>query len=215
MAEPTRGLFIVFEGVEGSGKSTHVRRLSERLLLAGIPHRVTREPGGTASAERIRQVVLDPSLAIGPVAELFLILAARAEFVREIVQPALARGEVVLADRYELSTFAYQGIARGLGLERVRQLNSVATGGLKPDAIMLLEIDSATGLRRKETEADRMEREDEAFHQDVEAAYRQLADSEPNVIRIDTSGDRQRVEGQIDATLATRWPAVFDSLRAK
>jgi len=212
MPDGGRGLFIVFEGVEGSGKSTHIRLLSERLLAAGVPHRVTREPGGTASAERIRNVVLDPALQIGPVAELLLILAARAEFVRDVVEPSLARGEVVLADRYELSTFAYQGIARGLGLELVRQLNAVATGGLKPDAILLLEVDSATGLGRKETEADRMESEDLAFHEAVESAYRQLADSEPGVIRVDTSGARDEVESEIDATLAARWPATFGDL---
>ena len=212
MREGGRGLFIVFEGVEGSGKSTHIRLLSERLLAAGVPHRVTREPGGTAAAERIRGVVLDPALEIGPVAELLLILAARAEFVRDIVDPSLARGEIVLADRYELSTFAYQGIARGLGLELVRRLNAVATGGLKPDAIVLLEVDSAVGLGRKETEADRMESEDLAFHEAVEAAYRQLAESEPNVIRIDTSRDRSEVEAAIDATLASRWPEAFSHL---
>lgn len=212
MREGGRGLFIVFEGVEGSGKSTHIRSLSERLLAAGIPHRVTREPGGTASAERIRGVVLDPALEIGPVAELLLILAARAEFVRDVVGPSLDRGDIVLADRYELSTFAYQGIARGLGLELVRQLNAVATGGLKPDAIVLLEVDSAVGLGRKETAADRMESEDLAFHEAVEAAYRQLAESEPSVIRIDTSRDRAQVESEIDRTLTSRWPGVFGDL---
>jgi len=212
MSDDGRGLFIVFEGVEGSGKSTHVRLLSDRLLEAGIPHRVTREPGGTASAERIRSVVLDPALTIGPEAELLLILAARAEFVRDIVEPSLARGEIVLADRYELSTYAYQGIARGLGLERVRQLNAVATGGLKPDAILLLEVDSATGLGRKETEADRMESEDAAFHAAVEAAYRQLAETEADVTRIDTSRECDAVAGEIDAILAERWPEAFGAL---
>jgi dTMP kinase len=213
MIEGGRGLFIVFEGVEGSGKSTHVRLLSERLLEAGVHHRVTREPGGTATAERIRSVVLDPALEIGPEAELLLILAARAEFVRDVVEPSLARGEIVLADRYELSTYAYQGIARGLGLERVRELNAVATGGLKPDAILLLEVDSATGLGRKETEVDRMESEDAAFHEAVEAAYRHLAETEPDVIRIDTSRDCAVVEREIDATLVAGWPAEFGSLR--
>lgn len=212
MSGKERGLFIVFEGVEGSGKSTHVRLLSERLLAAGIPNRVAREPGGTASAERIRSVVLDPSLEIGPVAELLLILAARAEFVRDVVEPSLARGEIVLADRYELSTYAYQGIARGLGLELVKRLNEVATGGLKPDAIILLQVDSTAGLARKETEADRMESEDLAFHQAVEAAYQQLSASEPDVIPIDSSGERDAVESEIDSTLATRWPDVFAAL---
>ena len=207
-----RGLFIVFEGVEGSGKSTHVRRLSERLMAAGISHRVTREPGGTESAERIRSVVLDPTLEIGPEAELLLILAARAEFVRDIVEPSLADGEIVVGDRYELSTYAYQGIARGLGLERVKELNALATGGLKPDAIVLLEVDSAAGLARKETAADRMESEDAAFHEAVEAAYQKLAETEPNVIRIDTSRSCEVVAAEIDAVLATRWPERFSAL---
>ena len=131
------GLFIVFEGVEGAGKTTHLRRLSRRLDRLGIAHIVVREPGGTPVGERIRDIVLDPGSELFPETELLLLLAARAEFVRRVVEPALARGELVLGDRYELSTFAYQGVAREIGLEVAREINEFATSGLRPDGTVL------------------------------------------------------------------------------
>ncbi len=203
------GLFIVFEGVEGAGKSSHARRLSERLDEAGIPCRLVREPGGTEAGERIRRIVLDPALEISAEAELFLILAARAEFVRRVVRPALEAGEVVVADRYELSTFAYQGVGRGLGLETVRGLNRVATGGLRPDAVVLLAVDPEAGLRRKSGEADRMERAGRPFHRRVARAYRELAEDDPDVLVVDSGRPVEAVEADILAALAVRWPETF------
>lgn len=205
-----RGLFIVFEGVEGAGKSTQLRRLADRLDRSGEACRVVREPGGTDVGERIRETVLDPDLGVEAETELLLMLAARAEFVRKIVQPALARGEIVLADRYELSTFAYQGLARGLGLERVRELNRFATGGLTPDATVLLLLDPSLGAaRRGEASGDRMELEGEDFHRRVGDAYRKLARTEPGVVPVDGDAPVEAVAQRIHAALASRWPDRF------
>lgn len=169
-----------------------------------------REPGGTEAGERIRSVVLAPELEVAAETELLLLLAARAEFVRRRVEPALARGEVVLADRYELSTFAYQGMARGLGLERVRSLNRFATGGRRPDATLVLLVDPEEGRRRRgDRPADRMEREDDAFHAEVARAYERLAREEPGAVAVDGSGSPDEVERRIVERLADRWPSVF------
>lgn len=204
------GLFLVLEGVEGSGKTTQARRLARRLGDRGVGHTVVREPGGTEAGERIRDVVLDPDLDVAPETELLLLLAARAEFVRRRVEPALARGEVVLADRYQLSTFAYQGVARGLGLERVRALNRFATGGRSPDATLVLLVGPEEGRRRRaDLPADRMEREDAAFHEEVARAYERLAREEPGVVAVDGSGSPDRVEERILDVLSARWPSLF------
>lgn len=204
-----RGFFLVLEGVEGAGKSTHARRLADRLREAGVPARLAREPGGTEVGERIREVVLDPDLEMVPEAELLLLLAARAQFVREVVRPALERGEVVVADRYELSTLAYQGVARGLGLERVRALNDFATGGLAPDAVVLLRVEPEEGLRRKRGKADRMERETGPFHRRVAEAYGELVRELPGAVVVDTDASRDTVEARILQELAARWPETF------
>lgn len=204
------GLFVVLEGIEGSGKSTQVARLARRLEARGVEHTVLREPGGTEAGERIRSVVLDPELEVAPETELLLILAARAEFVRRRVEPALARGEVVLADRYELSTFAYQGLARDLGLERVRKMNRFATGGLEPDVTLVLLVDPDEGRRRRaDLPADRMEGEGEAFHDAVARAYERLAREEPGVVAVDGSGPPEAVEERVMEVLSSRWPSVF------
>lgn len=201
---------MVLEGVEGSGKTTQAGRLARRLEARGVAHTVVREPGGTEAGERIRRVVLDPELEVAPETELLLILAARAEFVRRRVEPALARGEVVLADRYELSTLAYQGIARGLGLERIRLLNRFATGGRRPDVTVVLLVDPEEGRRRAaDLPADRLEREGASFHEEVARAYRRLVREEPGVVAVDGTGSPSEVEERILEELAARWPPVF------
>lgn len=210
-----KGLFLVFEGVEGAGKTTLARWLGGRLAEAGVPSRVVREPGGTSAGERVRDVVLDPELEMSAEMELLLVLAARAEFVRRVVRPALEAGEVVIADRYELSTFAYQGIARGLGLDRVKPLNAFATGGLSPDAVFLLEVDPREGLERKARglarveRLDRLEREGERFLRRVAEAYSRLAESEPNVIRVSTTGSVEEVREAVVEELTRRFPETF------
>lgn len=193
--------------MEASGKSTQARRLAARLEEARIAHQLLREPGGTEAGERIRELVLDPALELTPRTELLLMLAARAQFVRRRVAPALERGEIVLADRYELSTFAYQGLARGLGLERVRRLNRFATGGLRPDLTLVLLVEAGEVRdRRRGSRPDRMEGEGESFHAAVDRAYRRLAREEPGVEAVDGSGSPEEVEERILSVLAERWP---------
>ena len=205
----TGGLLIAFEGGEGAGKSTHLRRLTERLDRLGVAHLLVREPGGTPAGERIRQIVLDPQTPIFAETELLLYLASRAEFVRRVVRPALERGELVLADRFEMSTYAYQGLARGLGLERVRDLNAFATGGLKPDGTILLALDADVGRGRQRGQADRLEQEHADFHRAVAKAYASLAESEPGVITIMSDGPVDDVQERLWEALSSRWPRRF------
>jgi dTMP kinase len=205
----TRGLFIAFEGGEGAGKSTHLRRLTERLDRLGVAHLLVREPGGTPAGERIRKVVLDPETPVFAETELLLYLASRAEFVRRVVGPALDRGELVLADRFEMSTYAYQGVARGLGLERVRELNAFATGGLKPDGTVLLSLDPDVGRGRQTGAWDRLEQEHAEFHRAVAGAYAELAESEPGVITVRSDGSVEEVQDRLWAELSARWPDRF------
>ncbi len=207
--EGRAGLFIVFEGVEGAGKTTHLRRLSRRLDQLGIAHVVVREPGGTPAGERIRDIILDPGSELFPETELLLLLAARAEFVRRVVAPALQRGELVLGDRYELSTLAYQGGARGIGIDRAREINAFATEGLRPDGTVLLRVDPESGRGRKTDAADRMELESAAFHRAVADAYDELAESEPDVMTVDSGDAPDVVQRRIWKMLTERWPHRF------
>lgn len=210
----TRAPFVVFEGVEGAGKSTQIERVAERLRGSGVPFLLAREPGGTAVGERIREVVLDGGLEMSAEAELLLVLAARAEFVRRLVRPALASGKLVLADRYELSTFAYQGGGRELGIDRVRGLNAFATEGLAPDLTILLLVAPDLGRGRQSGEPDRLEREDAAFHQRVAVAYEELAATDESVVVVRTEVAPDQVHEQIWDELARRWPERFGGGRA-
>lgn len=175
---PTRrkGLFVVLEGPDKSGKSTQARLLVEALRARGRDVLHTREPGGTAAAEAIRKVLLDPGLHVSPTAELFLYEASRAQHTDEVLRPALAAGKVVVCERYTMSTDAYQGVARGLGLKTTGPLNKAATRGLKPDLTIVVDIpDGEFGNRDKTRELDRLEREDASFRVKVRRAYRTLA----------------------------------------
>jgi dTMP kinase len=181
------GLFVTFEGGEGSGKSTQLARLAARLRTSGIEPLVTREPGGTPLAEGVRALLLDPERHPGPAAEAFLMEAARADLVATTIVPALAAGRVVLCDRYDDSTLAYQGAGRGIDLGLLRAMNRTATGGLTPDLTLLFDLDAELGLaRRRETAAamNRLDREPLDFHRRVRAAYLELAAREPSRIRI-------------------------------
>lgn len=211
--EARRGVFVVLEGVEGAGKTTQVRLLGEWLAERGIDHRLTREPGGTPVGEAIREVVLGRAdLDVPAESELLLILAARAAFVRDVVRPALARGEVVVADRYEASTFAYQGYGRGLELEAVRRLNAFATGGLRPDGLVVLDVPVSEGGARQRREgkaADRMEREGEAFLERVAEGYRSLVDGAPAARRVDAMGTPGAVQERVRDALRELLPETF------
>jgi len=168
-----RGLFVVLEGGEGAGKSTLARTLATRLEAAGHTVVATREPGGTAAGERVRELL---SLPLTPWAEAFAFLAARAQIVAEVIRPALERGSVVISDRFAASTFAYQGYGRGLDLDLLRAANAAATGGLEPDITLLLSVPAAVGLARQARHDDRVLTGAEAlaFHTRVHAGYAAL-----------------------------------------
>ncbi|HVD11396.1 MAG TPA: dTMP kinase [Gaiellaceae bacterium] len=167
-------MFISFEGVDGSGKTTQVALLADSLRGEGRNVVATREPGGTPAGERIRELLLEGG-EIAPWTEAALFAAARAQLVDEVIRPALARGADVICDRYIDSSLAYQGIARGLGVERVLELNLLATSGLLPDRTFFLAISPEDTTGRKDAEPDRIEREGDEFAAIVDQGYRELA----------------------------------------
>lgn len=185
-----RGLFFTFEGVEGSGKTTQLRRLAASLRRAGQRVTETREPGGTSLGEAIRSILLTTrDQAMAAEAELFLYLASRAQLSRECIHPSLEAGIIVVCDRFTDATVAYQGYGRGLDLSRIAPMNRVATGGLTPDLTILLDLDPREGLRRvrargqvplPEPFLDRLESEALDFHDRVQHGYLHLAREEPD-----------------------------------
>ena len=181
-----KGKLITIEGIDGAGKSTLADALAG-AIAGRVPVELLREPGGVDLSERIRALVKDPGIEVGAAAEALLYAAARAQLVHERLLPLLHSGAVVLLDRFVDSSLAYQGAARGLGVERVRQVNLMATGGLTPDRTLLLRIDPASGRLRQSgrgEEPDRLEREAEEFFDRVAGAYDALAASEPERIRV-------------------------------
>lgn len=205
--------FIVLEGVEGSGKSTQIRLLSAWLAGMEVPHTSTREPGGTAVGEAIRGVLLDrDGLEMPAETELMLMLAARAAFVREVVSPALARGETVLADRFDLSTFAYQGFGRGLDLEQVKQMNAFATGGVEPDLYLVLDLPAEEGTQRQARDGktlDRIEKAGTGFLQRVREGYRVLSEGEGRVQVVNARGTPEEVHARLRGLLQGNFPETF------
>jgi dTMP kinase len=167
-------MFVTFEGVDGSGKTTQTRLLAEQLRAEGREVVETREPGGTPLGERIRELLLE-SERVAPWAETTLFAAARAQLVADVIRPALARGADVVCDRYIDSSLAYQGLARGLGVDRVLELNLLVTGGLLPDQTFLIDIPVEEAVRRSGSRPDRIEREGQGFAAQVDQAYRELA----------------------------------------
>jgi dTMP kinase len=186
-ADRARGLFLTLEGPDGSGKSTQTRLLGARLEAAGVPHIVTREPGGTPVGEAVRQILLH-ARELSPVAQADALLfnAARAQQVAEVIRPALARGLVVVCDRFNDSTLAYQGYGSGMPLEDLRVLGRFATGGLVPDLTILIDLPVDVGLRRKTGEEITRfeERKDVEFHRRVRAGFLEMAAAEPGRWRI-------------------------------
>jgi dTMP kinase len=187
-----RGLFLTFEGPEGSGKSTQSRLLAARLRAMGHDALETAEPGGTPIGLQIRRVLLDArNHELCPTAELLLMFACRAQNVDQRILPALAAGRIVISDRFTDSTLVYQGAARGLGPEVVYEVDRIACRGLVPDLTLVIDIDTETGLRRaasrnRETQAveTRMEEQDLSFHRKVREAYHHLASDEPGRVRL-------------------------------
>ena len=216
---PRAGRLIALEGAEGVGKTTQLRRLERHLADAGVPVLALREPGGTPAGDAIRELLLHSAHDIAPAAEALLFMASRAELVARAVRPALARGEVVLLDRFFLSTYAYQIEGRGLPEGEVRAANALAVGGLVPDLTLLL--DSPHGQERvmRRPVRDRMERSGEEFHERVQGAFRRFADerwqrAHPEcgpVVLVDASGPVDDVFRRLLHELSTRWPESFPS----
>lgn len=205
-----KGLFITLEGPEGAGKSTQIKRLCDWLEAGGHAVLCTRNPGGTAIGQQIRQVLLDPAnKAMVPMAELMLYAADRAQHVQEIVMPALATGTIVVCDRFGDSTLAYQGYGRGLDLTLLRALNEMATGGLRPDLTLLLDLPSEVGLERvaKARAIDRLEDEAIAFHHRLRDGYLALAAAEPDRFAItDATASPDAVHAALVAAVAPHLP---------
>lgn len=184
------GLFVTFEGIEGSGKSTQVARLEFSLRLERRPVVRTREPGGTELAEAIRKLILDVRQEpVHPEAELLLFLAARAQHVRTLIKPALEAGQIVLCDRFTDATLAYQGGGRWVPEPELRRMNAWATGGLEPDLTFLLNVPVSAGIQRAKKRQgfsglDRIEREGSGFLEQVRSEYLKIAEREPNRIRV-------------------------------
>jgi dTMP kinase len=172
-------VFVTFEGLDGSGKTTQAERLAETLRAEGRDVVATREPGGTPLGEEVRKLLLGVEMT--PWAEATLFAAARAELAERVIAPALAAGRDVICDRYIDSSLAYQGLARGLGAERILELNLTATGGLLPDLTFLVLVDPEVAAQRS-TPEDRIEREGAEFHRKVDEAYRSLATMYPDRI---------------------------------
>jgi dTMP kinase len=176
-------VFVTFEGLDGSGKTTQAAALVETLRREGREVVETREPGGTELGERIRELLLAGG-PVSPWAEAALFAAARAELVEQVIRPAIARGADVVCDRYLDSSLAYQGLARGLGLERVLELNLAAVGGVLPDRTALLVVPAAVAAARRPATADRIEREGLEFAERVEDAYRDIARRFPDRVLV-------------------------------
>ncbi len=197
-------MFISFEGVDGSGKSTQARLLSAALKAEGREVLEIREPGGTVAAEQVRELLADPAVPLDPVAEMMLFLAARADLVATVLRPALEAGTWVVSDRYSDSTEAYQGHARGLGSQRVRDLNDAATGGLAPDLTVLLDVEPGQALARA-VDGGRFEAEGEGFQRSVGEAYLEIARRDSDrVVVIDGSGSEEEVHRQVVDAVAAR-----------
>lgn len=216
MSTTKRGLFITFEGPEGSGKSTQLRRLAARLREAGQVVLETSEPGGTPIGMQIRRILLDSkNNEMRPTTELLLMFAARAQNVDEWILPALSRGEVVLSDRFTDSSLVYQGAARGLGAEVVYEVDRIACRGLVPDLTIVVDIETELGLerahgrnRKTQDVETRIDEQAIGFHRKVRDAYLQLASDEPNRVKlVDGSRSEETVEKDV-------WEAVLNTLKS-
>lgn len=189
-----RGKFIVFEGLDFTGKSTQVTLLAERLTQVGYSVITTREPGGTPLGEAVRKVILSTkNVDLLPLSELLLFITCRAQLCAEVIDPALRQGKVVVSSRYRLSSLAYQGYGRGIDLGLIRRLNEAATGGRHPDLTFLIDLPAKIALARKRGKGDRIEGEDIAFYQRVREGYLKLAQDDPLIHRIDGTQSVQQI----------------------
>ena len=197
------GAFIVLEGGDASGKSTQARRLADRLRSRGNDVVETFEPGATHAGAAIRALLLDSDGPMDPVTEALLLAADRAQEVADVIRPALARGADVVSDRFVPSSLAYQGVGRGLGVEKVEELNRWATGGLEPDVIVVLDVDEAIAASRRAGPGDRLERAGAEFHAAVRDAYRTLGEDRGWVV-LDGNDDAEIVSERVWAVVRER-----------
>ncbi|MFL6202217.1 MAG: dTMP kinase [Thermoanaerobaculia bacterium] len=206
----SRPLFITFEGLDGSGKSSHLRQSAAWLEERGLPHLVTHEPGGTPLGDALRSVFLDPQWGeMDGTVELLLVFASRRQHLLEVIDPALAAGRHVLCDRFTDSTRAYQGYGRGVPLDRIGQVDRIATGGRTPDRTLLFDLPAADARarghspsRRRRGTADRLDAEGLAFYERVREGFLDLARGEPGRFRIvDSSGEAAATQAQVRAAL--------------
>ena len=203
------GCFITFEGTEGCGKSTHIKKLARQLEAEGHTVRTLREPGGTESGESIRQLLKHGPEELTAEAELLLMNASRAQLVREVIRPAIAAGEIVLCDRFYDSTTVYQGTGRGLDAAQVQAVIDFAVGDTRPDLTLLLQIPLKTSEERRarRSETDRFEQADRTFFERIEAGYTALAAAEPDRIRV------IEADQPLDTVAAAIWRIVNDRLK--
>ena len=203
-----KGLFIVMEGPDGSGKTTQINLLKQYLEEAGYECLITREPGGTVIGEEVRQLILNPEYKeMAPVTEMLLYAASRAQLVHDVIGPALEAGKIVISDRFVDSSIVYQGIARNLGISTVSAVNAPGIGIYRPDGIFFIDLSEAEGLRRKKEQKklDRMEQESIEFHHMVSEGYRKVLSDRPEVIKIDGNKDidiiQKKIRNRVDELL--------------
>lgn len=211
------GLFVTFEGLDGSGKSTHLRRAAAWLEERGVACQVTHEPGGTPLGDAVRQVFLDPRWgAVDGTVELLLVFASRRQHLFEVIDPALAAGRTVLCDRFTDSTRAYQGYGRGVALAQIERVDELATGGRRPDRTLLFDLDPAAARargqslsRQRRGDVDRLDAEDLAFYSRVRQGFLAVAAAEPERFRvIDSSGEPEATFARVRQALADLVPTL-------
>ena len=199
-------MFITVEGPDGAGKTTLAQALATALTERGRDVLLLREPGGTALGEDLRRLLLDPASSVDPAAEALLYAAARAQLVAEVVRPALEAGRVVVCDLYVESSLAYQGAGRGLGVDAVRAVNEVATGGLRADVVLLVDVTPEVATTRLGTRLDRLEQEGPAFRARVRQGFLQLAEAEPErVVVLDGCAPPDQVLARAMVAVEARW----------
>ena len=200
--------FIVLEGIDGAGKSSQVEPLVAWLRDRGCTVTTCRDPGATPTGDAIRAILLDRhDLQLAPTSEMLLYMAARAQLVAEVIEPSLARGEWVVSDRYLLANIVYQGHAGGLDPDTIRRVGSVATGGLEPDLVLLLDIDLETAARRLARPLDKLENRGDAFRGRLRAGYLAEAARHPDhIVVVDASGNPSEVQANLQAALESRFP---------
>ena len=203
-----KGLFIVMEGPDGSGKTTQINLLEQYLKEAGYECLITREPGGTVIGEEVRELILNPEYKeMSPVTEMLLYAASRAQLVHEVIGPALEAGRIVISDRFVDSSIVYQGIARNLGISTVAAVNAPGIGIYRPDGIFFIDLSEAEGIRHKKNQKklDRMEQESIDFHHLVSEGYRKVLAERPEVIKIDGGKDidviQKKIRNHVDELL--------------